>query len=477
MRVLFVYSEQDPYSIEKPLETWERMQFGISYISSFLKREGHETELVVLSRETPELLETEMMRFDPGIVCCTGVYSEFPFLSEVVTSARKKFKDVFFMFGGPHATISPFDCLKGPFDAICVGEGEYPTLEAVTQIERGRYPSKIPNLYIKNRGKIEVNKPRAFIDDLDSLPFPDRKMWERWIYNLNSRPSVLVGRGCPFKCTYCSNHAIAKVSPGKYVRLRSPDNIVAELSEMKKEKPDFGEIYLEVETLGVNRKWAYALCEKLARFNRSQDSPVLFGSNLRITPGARYDDLFEAFAECGFRFINIGLESGSARIRSKVLERNYSNADVIRAVKSAKRHGLQVGMYNLIGIPGETRRDFRETVRMNRICQPDWYLMSVFFPYPGTVLHDRCAEMGILIDAPDIELERRKPVLKLPGFSKSQVRRRLTFSPLLIYGGFRPAREVAWLIAMGRIFSDRKLILGYRKFERFVSKVRAYRGR
>jgi len=123
-------------------------------------------------------------------------------------------------------------------------------------------------------------------------------------------------------------------------------------------------------------------------------------------------------------------------------------------------------MYNLIGIPGETRKDFRETIRVNRVCQPDWFLMSVFFPYPGTELHDSCLESGLLDIPPDHELERRRPVFDLPGFSKRQVRRRHTLSHMLIYGGHRSTRELMWLVIMTKIFSDRRLLKRYRAFQK-----------
>lgn len=460
MNVLFVHSEEDAYSPEKPLEIQERVQFGISYISSMLKKEGHRTRLVVLCRETSHLLEEHVRAFDPGLICFTAVYTEYLFLSKVALMIKRKFPGIFLLLGGPHASLNPLRCLEeSPFDGVCVGEGEYPTLELAEQLERGGYPSGIPNLYIRRRdGSVEINPPRPFLEDLDSLPFPDREMWDPWVANPSSRPSVLVGRGCPFSCTYCCNHALRKVAPGRYVRVRSPGNIVRELEAMKKKDPYIAEVYLEVETLGAKRRWALELCAELKKLNSRLETPIAYGANLRVTPNADYEELFSAFAESNFRFINIGLESGSERIRREVLKRIYSNQDIIRTVKTARKYGLQVGIYNLIGLPGETPHDFRETVKVNRICQPDWFLLSVFFPYPGTELYERCRERGLLERDPDPTLERRKPALDLPDFSKWQVGWRRAWFPFMIYRGYRPLSECLWLVAMAEIYSHRPLI-------------------
>jgi len=458
MKVLFVHSEQDPYSTDKPLEILERVQFGISYISALLKGEGHETKLAVLCEETLHAVDDHVRSFDPGLVCFTSVFTEYGTMKRAAALVKKKHPEIFTLLGGPHATLKPDECLaEGVFDAVCVGEGEYPTVELAQQLDMGFFPSAIPNLYIKRPdGSVERNEPRPFLQDLDSLPFPDREMWMPWVANPVSRPSVLVGRGCPFSCTYCSNHALRKTSPGRYVRLRSPRNVAREIAAMKEAEPGFTEVYLEVETLGVKRKWALELCSELCEFNSRQKTPVTFGTNLRVTPKADYEELFAAFAEANFRFVNIGLESGSERIRREVLKRRYSNQDIIRAVETARRHGLQVGIYNLIGLPGETPRDFRETIHVNRLCQPDWFLLSVFYPYPGTELYDSCCQLGLLDGPADPYMERRRPVLDLPGFSKRQVGRRRDWFPLLVYGGHRPTKELLWLVAMAKIYSNHR---------------------
>lgn len=463
MKVLFVHSEQDAYSPDKPVENLERMQFGISYISAMLKREGHETSLVVLSRDTGALALEHVRSFEPALVCFTSVYSEFAFLAREAARIKRECPQVFLIAGGTHVTLDPDSCLDTAFDAVCVGEGEYPVLELVGQLEEGRSPTGIPNLYIRRPDGIEKNPPRPFIEDLDSLPFPDREMWKPWLAWPKSRPSVLVGRGCPFQCTYCCNHALRLQADGKYVRVRSPENIAAELRTLKEEWPEMGSVYLEVETMGFKVDWALELCRELERLNTEFETPIAFGSNLRVTPNCDYDELFAAFKRSNFDLVNIGLESGSERVRRDVLKRNYSNDDIIRAVATARKHGLMVGLYNLIGIPGETRADFWETVRVNRACRPDWYLLSVFFPYPGTELYETCRDIGLLDSLPDHDLERRRPVFDLPGFSKRQLNRRFRWSAVLIYGGYKPIATLLWLVAMNWIFSNRTLLKYYRK--------------
>jgi len=475
MKVLFVHYEEDHYSREKPITAHERVPFGISYISSVLREEGHETSVVVPTGESVEVVEEYVGKFEPGLVCFTSVYSTFHFLSMIAGRIKRKFPDVWLAVGGTHPSLNPKECMESPFDILCVGEGEYPTLELVTMLEEGKYPTGIANLWIKRKGDIEINPPRPFLPNLDSLPFPDRELWLPWLAAPLSRPSILAGRGCPFDCTYCCNHALRKISDGRYVRFRSPENIVLEIKWFKNILPLLQDLYIEVETLGAKKSWVYDLCDALKEMNAEFDIPVAFGCNLRITPGMDTDRLFKALSDANFYFVNIGIESGSERIRRDVLKRYYSNEDIIRAVRSARRYGLKVGTYNLIGIPGETKEDFRQTVRLHRECKPDWHMLSVFFPYPGTELYRLCENMGVL-DSIDNTLERRRASLDLPGFSRGQIRRRFNWSPLIFNFGLIPWKEIIYQLIMCRVHSS-PLLLSIRRYAREVLKRRIKSGR
>ncbi len=468
MKVLFVHAEEDAYTPDKPVSLWERMQFGISYISSYLKAAGHETRLVVLTGATQQRAAEYFDEFSPQLICFTAVFSQYDFMVDTAAALKRSHPHIYQAIGGSHASLEPESCLRESFDAICIGEGEEATLELVEQLEAGRQPSGIPNLWIKHDGSIERNATRPFRKDLDSLPFPDREMWLPWMAFPQSRPSVLLGRGCPFQCTYCSNHALRRLADGAYVRFRSPENIIAELEQVTAQIPESPDVYMEVETFGVNIRWATELCSHLEAFNAGREQPIGFGTNLRVTRNNHQGELFEALGKANFKFINIGLESGSERVRSDVLKRDYSNDDVISAVQLARQHGLQVGIYNLIGIPGEKPADFRETIRVNRICQPDWFLLSVFFPYPGTDLHRMAEEQGLLDGPIDMELERRRPVLDMPGFSKRQVQRRHTWFAFFVYRGHRPWHEILYVISRARIFQSSFLLRIFRKVNKSV---------
>lgn len=474
MKVLFVHADEDFFSVERPLVGNSSMQFGISYISAVLKEAGHETRLVVPTRKTVHKVEEYIRDFNPGLVCFTSVFAVFGFLSEIARQVKKDHPDLFLVAGGTHVSLVPDECLQSSFDAVCVGEGEYPTLELVEQLEAGRHPKGIPNLYIKNGSSVERNAPRPFMEDLDSLPFPDRAMWIPWYFNPLSTPGVLAGRGCPFQCTYCSNHALARLAEGCYVRVRSTESIVEEIRGIKAAVPGLVDIRLEAETLGSNMRWAKELCGALEKMNESFDVPVNFCANMRVTHRSDYDEFFEALGRAGFNGLTFGLESGSERIRRDVLKRNYSNDDIERAVRSARGHGMKVGFYNLIGLPTETPADFAETIKVNRECQPDWWLLSVFNPYPGTSLFDTCQEMGLVHENIDPRLERRTPALDLPTFSKRQIKRRYTWSPVLFHGWKRAPWETAWRVFLTKVFSNHTLLRSWKNLSSRFSPARKY---
>ncbi|MFX0065493.1 MAG: B12-binding domain-containing radical SAM protein [Candidatus Hermodarchaeota archaeon] len=450
MWILFIYSLNIVYSQNplRPLESLERLQFGISYISAFLKSHGYRTELLVLTRETKnEYISDFIIDFHPNLICFTTVTTEYNFIAKIAQYIKARFPNIYLLVGGPHVSLNPESAIKDSFDALCIGEGEYPTLELIEQLKEGRKPTSIPNLWIKRDNQIEKNPTREFIHNLDNLPFPDREMWLRWInYPHNRRQVILLARGCPFNCSYCCNHALKRLAPGKYVRLRSVENIIEELKAVIKRFPQTKEIYFEIETIGVNLEFAIDLCSKLEKINKKLKRPLSFGANLRITPKKNFEPLFAALKKANFRFVNIGLESGSEKIRKEILRRNYSNKDFLRIVQLMKSYDLKFSTYNMIGIPGETLSDFKMTIACNRTALPNWMNVNIFFPYPGTDLYAVCKELGLLNHRLD-ERERVKASLDLKQFSRKQVQKQFEWFYYNVYRGYKPL-----YLALGMVF-------------------------
>lgn len=464
MKVLFIYTREFPQSPVKPLVDLEAIQFGISWISSFLKSNGHQTRLLVMTRSSDfTIIDQYLQDFDPQLVCCTAVASEYDFVARIGRYVKSSFPDRFLMIGGVHASLQPDEVMRDPFDACCIGEGEEATLEVVSQLEQGRRPGSIANLWIRQGDRLEKNPPRPFISDLDALPSPDREMWLEWIDLERSqlRPSILLGRGCPYQCTYCCNHALAKVAGGKYVRFRSQEHIIQELSELMAYYPGMKEVYFEVETLGANMAWGIELCHKLHDFNMNLAQPLAFGVNFRITPNLKgVAELFAALNSSNFSFVNIGLESGSERIRREILKRDYANEDVLEVVALARKSHLAVTFYNLIGLPTETLEDYRETVRMNRRCLPDKSYLSIFFPYPGTALHRYCKEQGFLPhNLLTVGKEREVALLSFPEFSRKQVQKAYIWFDYYVYKGHKPDYVLFDLILVRYLLANRGLRL------------------
>jgi anaerobic magnesium-protoporphyrin IX monomethyl ester cyclase len=445
MKILFIYSIESPLSVKTPLGTPLYTQFGISYISSFLKQSNHDTKLLILSRsfgnQNYNVIRKKIEYFKPKIIGFYSVASQYKFISNISKFIKLNYPEIFLIIGGPHATLKPEEVSHDSFDAICIGEGERPMLELTNMLEKNEFPTNIKNLWIKKDNIIEKNKMAPFYEKLDLLPLPDRTMWKEYIdYNpdLENNVTILLGRGCPFSCTYCCNHAFSKITDGNYVRFRSPRKITEEIQLVHKEYPLENRLYLEVESFNVNNEWAIEVCNEIVKYNRSLETPLSFGLNIRITPNANYDILFESCRRANILDLNIGIESGSERVRKDILKRNYSNFDVINTINSAKKYGLNYNFFIMIGLPGETIKDFNETIKICRIYQPKRIFLSIFYPYPGTDLYKLCEKMNFLQDKIDITIEERmQATLNLPDFNKMQIQRSYIWFNYNVYKGYK----------------------------------------
>lgn len=461
MNILFVCSDHNLTQKDIPLPDYSTLLFGISYISAVLKLHKHKTKLLYLvnNKDNIAIICKHIHNFAPKLICFSFVATEFYFIANIANHIKKNYPEIYLLAGGPHASLCSEECISAAFDAVCLGEGEEPTLELVEQLEKGISPSGIKNLWIKQEFGIQKNPCRPFMN-IEPLPFPDREMWREWITSPITRMVILLGRGCPFSCSYCCNHAMRKIAPGVYVRLRTIDSIIQEIKEIKKDFASVNEIYLEIETFGIDTNWSIKLCRKLVELNKSMKEPLSFGVNLRVTSNPNLFNLIKNLHEANFKYINIGLESGSEKIRRSILRRFESNEDIIRTVMLAKDFGIKVNFYNLIGIPGETYKDFIQTIEMNRCCLPEQTRAAIFYPYPGTDLFKLCKEWGLLVDNINPDKERQKAVIDLPAFSKKKIQKNFIWFDYHIYKGHKPTHKLLLgvLDRKMQVISDRFLL-------------------
>ena len=427
-----VYSVESYVTLDKPIREGASVPFGIATIATVLKDAGHEVELLVFTPDTPILatLRPFIQRFQPRLFCLTAVSTQFPLIRTIAEAIKQVDSTIYVALGGAYASLMPEEAIACPFiDAVCVGEGDTAVVELAAQILAGRQPANIHNFWFKQpgTGMVEKNDPAPFFSDLDSLPFIDRELWRPWIQEPERDPSVLVGRGCPFRCSYCSNHILGKLASGSYVRFRSHNNIIQEIEQITRD-PRVTNVYLEVETVGVNIEYALQLCEALSRFNDERDNPIRFKINLAVTHKlVREIDvlnrLFAAFKRANIVAINIGLESGSEKIRNEVLRRpRYSNEDIITFCACAKKYDIRITMFVMLGLPGESVADFQETYQVVRKCEPYNIWLSIYYPYPGTDLYQE-AKNKKLFSEKDMSnaLERRRSYLVLPDFPRWRI--------------------------------------------------------
>ena len=448
-RIACLFSVEFYDSLEHPLSGWDKIPFGLSVIASCLEQAGHVVQCwVVCPRTRLDGIVGEILEdFGCDSVEASAVSTQFPLISRVCQRIKECRPSVPILLGGVHATIQPEVCISHPaIDALCIGEGEDVALAWANAIERGEQPFAIPGVWFKNPDSHEVvrTSPAPFRNDLDQLPLINYEHWERWIDPHNRLFRIVVGRGCPYACTYCSNHALRAVQNGAYLRFRSPANILSELRVLVSRFPQISELNLEIETIGASIPWAIQLCNALAEFNAQRTEPIAFSANLAVTTALlqheeRLGDLLAAFHRANLRTLRVGLESGSERIRKEILNRPiYTNDDLIRFAALARSHGIRLILFTLTGVPTETPEEALQTSRIARACQPSEIEPSIFYPYPGTKLHDIAQEMG-LIDPSRMgrTAERSRAYLKLKDFPRWRVFLEYVLLPWRVFHGRR----------------------------------------
>jgi anaerobic magnesium-protoporphyrin IX monomethyl ester cyclase len=366
---------------------------GLASLSAVLKEKGHQTDLLAVDRVLPSMIASKLASFAPELIGVTSTTDQFPLAGKLIAFISGTVP-VSIVLGGIHPTVCPEESIALPgVRAVCIGEGEGAILDIIQRLGEGRNLDPIPNLWVRRPdGSVLRNEVRPLIEDLDTLPFPDRDLfpYRSILRNRGCGLEVMASRGCPFPCSFCSSHKLQELyrGKGKFVRYRSVKNVIEEIRTQMHRFPEATTVTFHDDTFNLNKDYLRELGTTYAKEVR-----LPFRCNLRADLLDEETMALLKEANCGS--VWIGVEAGNDQVRNQVLQKKLSRDHLVRAFELARGAGIKTRAFNMIGSPGETREQILETIRLNQRLAPDEIpTPAIFRPYPGTLLYDYCAQKG-----------------------------------------------------------------------------------
>ena len=376
---------------------------GAMYLSSALKAAGFTVKGLLIKKEN---VVKAFEKYAPDIVLFSVITGEH----QACLALNKKLKErreFISVFGGWYTTFSQEMINQKDIDIIGIGECEEAIVELISKIADNKSLTKVNNFLIKEQNKVYKNEVRPFNSNLDSLAFPDRSLFAR--SEENKEYCVMTSRGCPYNCTYCSNRPLRELYAGKgrSVRLRSVANIIEEVREFKeKRNAKIINFHDDIFILDVKR-----LREFSRRFKEEIDLPFICSVKADLVT----EEITALLKEAGCKKVFMGVEAGNDHVRSHLLERNITKPQMLGARNLFKKYNITVFTQNIIGFPDTTIDNDFETMEFNIKLQPDFSWVSIFAPYPKTVLGELCLNNRLIEGFDDVySTYHYKSPLQLP---------------------------------------------------------------
>lgn len=348
---------------------------GLLYLASYINKYSRSLEAMIIdmSAEKTTLAQLEK-ETEENIPFAIGIYAMTPQLQGALELAKYLKKSLSLktkiFLGGPHISADPKFILrfKDYFDYAICGEAERTFLESLNKLLKG-----------KKIQRIQTGDP---IKDLDELPFPDRNLIRRGKYS--KQESIMFSRGCPYNCYYCSRPAI-----DKKVRYRSTKNLLEEIGLVYPYCN--GRIDFQDDSFTLNRNRVVEFCQ------------AVIGKKLKLcwTCNTRIDlvdeRLLKIMNRAGCDLIHFGIESGNEKVRKEIVNKgNFSNEQIKKVFCLCHKYKIKVGGYFMVGHPGETKRDLKDTRDLILNSNIDLLGLSIPTPFPGSKLYNIAKERGII---------------------------------------------------------------------------------
>lgn len=313
-----------------------------------------------------EILETAA-KSDIVLFSCTT--PTFDYCLDIAKKLKLKNKSLKTVFGGYHTSALGRDCSNEFIDHVVVGEGE----DAMCQILDGK------------AGQLVTGPLMQFAD----LAWPDRHLIKNnrnievaFADNKLRITSFQSHRGCPFSCKYCADGFNKVLYPGNTnpIRYRDPVDLLNEIEKVTKDY-SLDMIKFCDPTWNTSVAWVKQFChEKIKRNNKTPFYP-------NIHAGVCDQEMMDLMQRAGCFQIAVGIESGSPKIL-KDIGKGTTRESILRGTLMAKKAGIPMRGYFILGMPNETEDDLKLTEKFAEELPIDEYGFTILCPYPGTAMFD-----------------------------------------------------------------------------------------
>jgi len=384
------------------------VSLALLYLAGVARESGLCENISIFDFNTPfgigksinDLLETIFSLGYDGktIVAINCLFSAvFPYVRKIAKSIKETFPDIMVITGGMHPTFFAKEIIDNcpEIDAVALGESDSTFPKLLRFFYKNECINNLEGYCLRLNGKTVIATRSPFIADLDSLPRPGYEFYNFEEYSNDTSNwwdpdgikispfylPILTSRSCPVQCSFCA----MRIVMGNIFRSRCAENVFEEIKFLY---DVYGVNYFKIEddNITLHRERFIKLC-KLIINSRIK---IYFDTQNGISLRTLDEEIVDLMRRAGFIMVSLAIESGSDYIRNKIMGKNISRAQIIRAFKLCRNVGINTMAFFIIGMPEDTERTLKETADLIEEIETTRLSISVAKPLPGTKLFEQC---------------------------------------------------------------------------------------
>lgn len=380
----------------------ESPPLGLLYLAAVIEKNGYYVKVIDADALKLDLktLAKKIREKNPDVIGLSGTSLGLPSLLKVADICREIQPKAKIISGGIGTTIEPKEVLNNNsnIDAAFIGEAEESIINYLSALENNLPLKSVKGIAFLDNNQFYQTEIQSPPDNLDAIPFPAYHLLEpehnayhgvtgEWEGVRRPSAAIMSSRGCPHRCTFCSNKTIK-------TRWRSPKNIADEIEFCRNQFGINSIQFFDNEFIGMTagqNQWIKEVCQEI--IDRKLDN-ISYLCQGRCNKFVDLETL-KIMKRAGFCWIWWGVESGSDKVL-KLIKKDITVQEVKRAFRLAKQAGIRSLMFIMVGFPGETKNDVMLTARLVKQAKPDRVSFHIVTPLPGSELRDQLVNQGMI---------------------------------------------------------------------------------